>query len=190
MYRVFAGFEVPEALIPIVNHIDRLVVTHGGPVVRRKHPLHVTVMAPRTVCANDRHRLVEFVEEFNTDHTNVPCTISALVCHEHRNKKFFVADLAGQQLFSSIGRFHQELERRFSWTRGEYEGTKPHVTLISSKNTYRKEVFERVTSEARSLQYPREAILLPRMILHVRKEGSKQSPQPLQTEEPHTGWRP
>lgn len=187
MYRVFAGFEVPEVVVPIADHIDTLVVRHGGPVVRRKHPLHVTVMAPRAVRECERRKLEEFTRDFNTDYGNVPCRIDALECHEHRRKKFFVADLVGQQLNDSIDHFHAELARQFSWTRGQYEGTKPHITLISSRHTRGHQVFERVVDVARAIEIPRELITLPRLVLHVRKEGPKQPPTPVAQEEPHEG---
>lgn len=190
MYKVFAGFKVPEILNPFAENIDRLVVVHGGPVVRRKHPLHVTVMAPRTVRDQQRHELEAFAQEFNTDYGNVPCRIASLQRYEHRSKKFFVASLTGQQLSDTIDHFHHELHRRFSFTRRQHEGTKPHITLVSSKHTRRQEVFDRVVSAAHSIEYPREPLRLPHIVLHVHKEGTELphvSPPP---GEPHAGWQP
>jgi hypothetical protein len=190
MYKVFAGFKVPEVVIPLAEGIDRLVVIHGGPVVRRRHPLHVTVMAPRVVRDQQRCELEEFARGFNTDYGDVPCRIASLQRFEHGSKRFFVVSLKGQQLSDTIEHFHQELNKRFSFIRRQHEGTKPHITLVSSKHTRRQEVFERVVSAAHGIEYPREQLRLPAIELHIHKEGIEQPHIEAPPHEPQVGWHP
>ena len=154
MYKVFVAFEGPDSLAPAVREIDEMVLRHHGPVVRRSHPLHLTVMAPRTVSRTERRALEQLTEEFNHKHSSVPCRLDRFLCFDRQRRRHFVVGVKGQQLIETIHNFHGELQRRLNWERRKFEGTTPHITFLNTKHVP-PTIFERVTKEAKGLALPK-----------------------------------
>lgn len=188
MYKAFVAYEAQETLTGAAEEIDQLVLQHHGPVVRRKNPLHVTVMAPRVVTNDERLALEECTGEFNGQYGGLQCRLGALECFGQGKPKHFVVGVKGQKLVEVINHFHQTLEERFAWERRPFEGETPHVTLLNSKYMP-PHVFHRVTRDARRIELPRD-IELPRLVVHVRWANVKKNQQPTPAVEPETGWHP
>lgn len=189
MYKAFVAFEAPEALSPVVSALDEIVARHHGGPVRRAHPLHLTVMAPREVTAEERAGIDASVIQFNEQYGAVPARVHALACFEHaRQKKHLVALVKGHKLEMVIDHFHKELTSRFSWERRQYEGRSPHITLLNSRHVPTGHLFERVRQDALHLDLPRE-ISIPRLVVHIR-QGNPAAPSPPKREVSEQGWHP
>lgn len=189
MYKAFVAFEAPEALGPTVSALDEIVVRHHGDPVKRKHPLHLTVMAPRPVTEEERVRLNACAQEFNEQYGALTARVDALACFDHSHrKKHLVALVKGHKLETTINCFHEELFARFSWERRRYEGRNPHITLLNSKHVPTHFLFERIKREALRLSLPRE-ISISRLVVHIQ-QGRLATHKPPEQEMPKQGWYP
>ena len=190
MRKVFVGFTAPKDLVPVATSIDELVIRHHGPVVRRTHPLHVTVMAPRMLTEHQYGELQACVHECNAEFGALFARVKGFACYAHAQKMHLVTLLNGSRLCTAIDHFHQQLSTRLQFERRKHEGRSPHVTLLSSSHVGSHRLFELAKRDALNLELPRE-VVVPELFVHVVKGRHLQQAPIVPKDEPvPTGWHP